>query len=267
MVIRPAALVLFLVAFIVSLGAGTGEGAGSRGPAGIDVSRFEGQIGWRHVAGAGVDFAFVQASRGSGTDCTIKPQHCGRDRRYDLNYRRASEEGIRVGAYHRAFTNGDSLFEAKRDARSEARQFIAEVGALHDRDLLPVLDFEAPFGGLDPRQLRAWVKTWLARVQDALGAKPMIYTNVSSWSASGDTATFALIGHRLWVANWDVDEPLVPAGDWAGRGWSVWQYTNLGRVDGIRGRVSLDRLGVPLNRISVHRRDRGWHDLVPARRG
>jgi lysozyme len=247
---RASTAVVLATTLIASAFAPTAAPAGERA-LGIDVSRFEGAIGWRHVAEAGVDFAFVQASPGSGTDCTVNPQQCGRDRRYDFNRRRAREEGIRVGAYHRAFTDGSSLRDAKRDARREARVFIAEVGAVHDHDLLPVLDFEAPFGGLDPRQLRAWVRTWLDQVGDALGARPMIYTNLSSWRATGDTMAFALAGHPLWVANWGVSEPLVPAGDWAGRGWSVWQYTNLGRVDGIRGRVSLDRLGVPLRRISV----------------
>lgn len=247
----PAALAL-----AIALTAPVASAAGSvREPAlGIDVSRFEGAIGWHRVERAGVDFAFVQASRGSGADCTVKPRHCGPDRRYEPNYRRAREEGIRVGAYHRAFTNGRSLRAAKRDARREAGVFIDEVGALHDRDLLPVLDFEAPFGGLGARQLRGWVHVWLRRVSDALGVRPMIYTNLSSWQATGDTAKFARDGHPLWVASWGVREPLVPAGDWAGHGWSAWQYTNLGRIDGIRGRVSLDRLGVPLRRISFRPR-------------
>ncbi len=219
---------------------------------GIDVSRFEQEIGWSRVAADGIRFAYVQASRGSGGDCTVKPQTCGPDGFYDFNHRRAREEGIRVGAYHRAFTGGSSLRGARRDARREADVFIRSVGSLQRGDLLPALDFETPFAGLEPDELRAWLTAWVRRVRGALGATPVIYTNVSSWSETGNTRLFARGGHPLWVANWDVPAPSLPARRWDGRGWSVWQFSNAGHVSGIRGRVDMDRLGTPFRRISVH---------------
>ena len=226
-------------------------GAASAAVLGIDVSRFEQQIGWSRVAADGVRFAYVQASRGSGADCTVKPQTCGPDGFYGYNHRRAREVGIRVGAYHRAFAGGGSVGGAKADARREAAVFVASVGSLGRNDLLPALDFETPFGGLTPAGLRAWVATWARRVRAGLGATPMIYTNVSSWGLTGNTRIFARAGSPLWVANWDVAHPAVPAHGWDGRGWSVWQYTNDGHVQGIRGRVSLDRLGAPFRSITV----------------
>jgi GH25 family lysozyme M1 (1,4-beta-N-acetylmuramidase) len=44
----------------------------------------------------------------------------------------------------------------------------------------------------------------------------------------------------------------VPAGNWARRGDSVWQYTSSGSVAGISGRVDMDRLGKGLAKITVH---------------
>lgn len=219
--------------------------------AGVDVSRFDGKIDWERAADAGVDFAFVQASRGNGSDCTVKPERCGADRHYETNYREAGRAGVRVGAYHRAFMGGGSLSGARRDARHEAALFVGQVGRLRAGDLLPVLDVETPFGGLRGRTLRAWLYAWLAEVEDGLGVRPMIYTNVSSWAATGDRGAFARAGYRLWVANWGVRSPAVPAGGWAGQGWSVWQYTNAGQVPGIEGRTDLDRYGVPVGEISV----------------
>ena len=35
--------------------------------------------------------------------------------------------------------------------------------------------------------------------------------------------------------------PLVPGANWAGKGWTFWQYTSSGSVPGIAGRVDLDR--------------------------
>lgn len=214
---------------------------------GIDVSRFQGHIAWKQVGQTRLRFAFVQASRGSGPDCLIAPTDCGPDPTYPRNYRLARAEGLRVGAYHRAFasdpgTEVSGIDGAKLDARTEADTFVATVGQIRGRDLRPVLDLETPFVGLDDIELRAWVKAWLARVERKLGTKPIIYTNDSSWQATGDTTAFALAGHPLWVANFDVPAPLVPAANWAGRGWSIWQYTSSGRVRGIAGNVDKNKL-------------------------
>jgi lysozyme len=218
---------------------------------GIDVSRFQEAIDWAQVGESEVRFAFVQASRGSGGDCTVKPKRCGADHFYERNYAGAKAVGIRVGAYHRAFVGGDGREEVRRDAQAEAELFAVQVGELSRGDLLPVLDVEAPFAGLDPGELRLWIRVWLGRVGDELGEKPMIYTSATSWQSTGDTARFARRGHRLWIAHWGVEEPSVPAEDWAGNGWSVWQYTNEGSVSGIDGRVDLNRLRVAVRRISV----------------
>ena len=220
-------------------------------PVGIDVSRFQGEIDWDRVGDTRVGFAFVQASRGKGNDCAVAPTRCGPDEFYRRNYLLATEAGIRVGAYHRAFADGRGRRSARRDARAEADVFIARVGSLQEGDLLPALDLETPFGRLNKRGLRTWMRTWLRRVRRELGAKPIIYTNASSWRATGDTLRFARAGHPLWVANWGVRSPAVPADDWNGQGWSIWQYTSSGSVKGIAGRVDKNRLRVDLDDISV----------------
>lgn len=223
---------------------------------GIDVSRFQGHIAWKQVGKTQVRFAFVQASRGSGDDCLVVPEECGPDPYYLRNYKLARGEGLRVGAYHRAFasdpgTEITGVEGAKLDAREEADVFCATVGQLRGRDLLPVLDLETPFTDLDEEELVAWVKAWLARVESRLGSPPIIYTNNSSWQATGNTTAFALAGHPLWVANFDVPSPLVPAENWAGKGWSIWQYTSSGHVRGIEGSVDKNRLARGFGRIKV----------------
>jgi GH25 family lysozyme M1 (1,4-beta-N-acetylmuramidase) len=218
---------------------------------GIDISRFDGAINWTRVADSRVKFAFIEASRGSGADCAVKPKRCGADPFYDLNYWSARAAGIRVGAYHRAFPTGNGWRELKSDARAEARIFAEQVDELFKDDLLPALDFESPFGGLDARQLRSWVHIWLERVRKELGQKPIVYTNVTSWRATGDTTELARAGTPLWVANWGVDSPAVPADDWDGRGWSIWQFTNSGSVRGIKGRVDEDWLRGGFGRVSA----------------
>jgi GH25 family lysozyme M1 (1,4-beta-N-acetylmuramidase) len=221
-------------------------------PLGVDVSRFNGAIDWLQVAGSGRRFAFVQASRGSGLDCTVKPEQCGADPLWAVNSAAARAAGIRVGAYHRAFASGASRYAAKLDAGAEAAVFVSQVGRVAPGDLLPVLDVETPFTGLTPGRLRTWITTWMKRVHKGTGAKAIIYTNASSWAATGNATRFAA-GHPLWVAQWQVAKPtLVPAANWGARGWSVWQFTSSGSVPGIVGRVDEDVVRNGLAKITVH---------------
>lgn len=219
------------------------------GRLGVDVSRFNGQIDWERVAGTDVRFAFIAASRGRGDDCAVAATSCGGDPNYDANHAGARAAGLVVGPYHRAFVAGGGRNELIADARAEADTFIASVGSLRRKDLSPALDVETPFDVAGPEALKTWIRTWTKRVRKRLGRRPLIYTNATSWAATGDTREFAKRGHRLWVANWGVSSPAVPAGDWAGRGWSLWQFTSSGRVAGIKGRVDLNRMRVRYSRL------------------
>jgi GH25 family lysozyme M1 (1,4-beta-N-acetylmuramidase) len=249
---RRVARVLVLVALCAAaLAASVPQAQAGPGRLGIDVSRFNGDIDWTEVRGAGVRFAFVAASRGSGDDCAVVPDSCGTDPNYDANYAGARAAGVRVGPYHRAFIDGGSYGELIADARAEAEVFIASVGDLGRKDLAPALDVETPFEVAGPNALKKWIRTWVKRVGKQLGVRPLIYTNASSWSATGNTQEFARRGHRLWVANWGVSTPSVPASNWAGRGWTVWQYTSSGSIAGISGRVDLNRFRGSFRKIAA----------------
>lgn len=218
---------------------------------GIDISRFQGSIDWPAVGKTKIAFAFAQASRGSGDDCLVRAGRCGADNFYARNLAGAREAGIPIGAYHRAFASGRTRRLAKADSQKEARIFSKAVLAAGRFDLRPVLDVESPFTDLDEERLRLWIRIWVERVERKLGVKPIIYTNLTSWGATGDTLKFARRGYRLWVANFDVPSPAVPAENWAGRGWSIWQFTSSGNVRGITGNVDKNKLGVPIGRISA----------------
>jgi GH25 family lysozyme M1 (1,4-beta-N-acetylmuramidase) len=245
-------LLLMTSLLLLVLVAGPGQAQAGTKAMGIDVSRFQGTIDWPSVAGSGIGFAYVQASRGSGADCTVKPAQCGPDPFFANNRLAAESAGVRVGAYHRAFASGATTADARADALAEANIFIAAVGSLQRGELIPVLDAETPFTGMTSTSLRTWIRVFVKRVSKKLGRKPMIYTNASSWSATGNTAEFAKARYPLWVAEWGVSRPSVPANNWAGRGYSVWQYTSSGSVSGISGRVDMDRLGKRLGKITVH---------------
>jgi lysozyme len=150
-------------------------------------------------------------------------------------------------AYH--FARPD---KTAHDAVSEADYFLG-VAALVDTNLVPVLDLENS-GGLGTTRLTNWVKAWLAEVDTKLGVKATIYTTASFWKAHlGNSQWFARQGYRLWVADWTGKAaPAVPAANWSGRGWTLWQYDDCGSVSGFTGCVDADRFnGTALGPLKI----------------
>jgi GH25 family lysozyme M1 (1,4-beta-N-acetylmuramidase) len=203
---------------------------------GIDVSQFQGTIDWTASDPAVVRFAILRATKGLTYD----------DPAFGTNLTDASSAGVVIGAYHRAVPGA-----AAGDAVAQADHFLA-VARNGGGDILPVLDIEES-GGLTVSKLQDWVRVWLARVRSRLGVRGMIYASPSFWRTSmGDTTWFADHGYPLWIANWHVAAPDVPASGWAGRGWTLWQWTNTGRVPGITTDVDRDRLsGTDLRRAEI----------------
>jgi lysozyme len=194
--------------------------------AGIDVSYHQGTIDWGRVASSGTRFAFIRASAGTLTA----------DSMYAANRPGASSAGLRVGSYH--YANPDA---AANDAANEAAWFLRNA-TVASGDLVPALDLEVS-NGLGSAALISWAQTWLSQVEAATGVKPMIYTNASFWSSSmANTDWFARAGYRLWVASWtSASQPTMPAGSWAGTGWTLWQYSSTASVPGVSGAVDADR--------------------------
>ena len=82
--------------------------------------------------------------------------------------------------------------------------------------------------------------------------KAVIYTFPSFWlDEMGDSAWFANNGYRLWIAHWGADQPMVPAQNWGGRGWTLWQHDNCGSVAGIKGCVDRDRLAGTVGALRI----------------
>jgi lysozyme len=197
---------------------------------GIDVSYHQGSIDWGQVASSGTRFAFIRATAGTLTADTA----------YQANRSGARAAGVAVGSYH--FANPDT---APNDALNEANWFLANA-TVASGDLVPVLDFETA-NGLDAVFLATWAQTWLDRVQAVTGARPLIYTNSSFWSASmANSDAFGRSGYGLWIASWTTAaQPTVPAASWGGAGWTFWQHSSAGAVPGIAGAVDLDRFAGP----------------------
>lgn len=181
---------------------------------GIDVSRWQGTIDWNAVAGDDVGFAFIKATEGG--DYT--------DPRFTANWAGARQARVLRGAYH--------FYRPQTSAAKQAEHFLRTV-ALAPGDLPPVLDVEVT-DGASPDSIARGLRTWLQAVERATGRRPIIYTRASFWTASVGAA---LPEYPLWVAHYGVSAPNLPSG-WPS--WTLWQFSDEGRVAGISGNVDLD---------------------------
>lgn len=188
---------------------------------GIDVSHHQDVIDWDKVAGTGVVFAFLKATEAS----TLV------DRQFSFNWKETKKNGIVRGSYH--------FFRPRSPVEKQISNFLAVQGKLEVGDLPPVLDLEVPdsWRSLSLKKRIAIVRQWLDAVETALGIRPIIYLS-SSFPADVLGSDPFLKDYLLWVANYKVSKPKVPA-PWIN--WNFWQYSETGRVTGVpTGAVDLN---------------------------
>lgn len=181
---------------------------------GVDVSHHQKVIEWDSVAiKEPVDFAFVKATEG----------HDFVDSLFCRNWDELKRLGIRRGAYHffRAYGCGDE----------QARLFLSQVD-MAPGDLAPVLDIER-LDGIAPEIMVQEAKIWLETVENQLGIKPIVYSNLHFYEQhlSGHLDAFP-----LWIARYSEEKPLLATG----KNWDFWQFSNEGCVEGICKKVDLN---------------------------
>jgi len=168
---------------------------------GIDVSKWQGKMDWKKAKSAGACFAYIKATeRVSVVDTQLGNNHAG-----------AKDAGIPHGFYH--FFRGDV------SGGLQAKHFLKTVSAFK-AELPPVLDVESAGNAED-------VKEWL-RIVGLEGIQPVIYTNIRGWGLISGNKAWAS-KYDLWVANWKVSKPNLPA-PW--KTWVVWQWSADGNLRG-----------------------------------
>jgi lysozyme len=181
---------------------------------GVDTSYWQGAIDWAKVKASGQAFAIARVSDGLGYV----------DTNFPTDWPAIKAQGMVRGAYQ--------FFRPAQDPVAQADLFLAKLnqyGALGAGDLPAILDVET-VDGVAAATIRARMQTWLTRVQNATGKKPMIYT--AAFMASTIGTGFS--GYPLWVANYGVTCPSLPAG-WTK--WAIWQNGDHGLVPGVGGNV------------------------------
>lgn len=184
---------------------------------GMDVSVWQGDIDFSAVRESGIEVVYIRASYGAD----------GVDRFLREHYEGARRAGLSVGFYHFL------VAETTQEAVAQAVFFTDLI-----RDLpyqcRPVMDFEV-FRQLPREQANRVARAFLDEVERRTGQLPMVYADAFNASRVFDER---LSRFPLWVAEYGPEEPNVTAN------WTVWtgfQYTDAGRVPGVRGDVDLDR--------------------------
>ena len=192
------------------------SGPSARPVQGVDVSHFSGAVDWSKVAEAGYDFAYVKATEGVDSPDPLFREH----------WEALAATGLHRGAYH--------FYVTEDDPEEQARFFLETVGH-RPGDLVPVVDVEVIGHGTRPG-LPDRLRRFLELLEEALGVRPMIYTSPRFWDAhlAGDFSE-----HPLWVAEYGVDEPAVPAG-W--ETWHLWQWRGDASVPGVEKDADVSRL-------------------------
>lgn len=183
---------------------------------GLDVSDHSGAVDWTQLAAEGHTFAFVKATEGEDLA----------DSAFAGHWPAIKAAGLARGAYH--------FYVTEDDPAAQARFFIATV-TLEPGDLAPVVDVEKIGQGTQPG-LPERLKSFLVALEQHYGVKPILYTTANFWDANL-TSDFG--EYPLWVAEYDVSAPRLPAG-WSA--WHLWQWQEDAAVAGVENGADLSHV-------------------------
>ncbi len=184
---------------------------------GIDVSEWQGTIDWRKVAKDGVQFAVIHA--GYGRELSQK------DKYFERNYAGARAAGIKVGAFW--YSYADSVARAEQEARTCLK-------VLDGKHLdLPVFfdqEYEPGILKLSTKTRTDIVLKFLETIK-AAGRPCGLYSSTDFITTK--LQANRLTAYPLWIAEYGSKL------HYTGKVWA-WQYTDKGRVAGIKVRVDMN---------------------------
>lgn len=183
---------------------------------GIDVSKHNGVIDWQEVASnKQIQFVYIKASEGATLG----------DRRYSRNIKEARKAGLKVGSYH--------FFTFRRTAKEQFENFRKRVDK-HQQDLLPMIDIEEKGNrGCDRSKLQASLRELAELIKSEYGKYPLIYSGHDFYNKY---LAPEFNKHYLFLARYGGGKPYVKGG---GK-WNIWQYSETGHINGIKGKVDLN---------------------------
>ncbi len=191
---------------------------------GIDVSKYQDKIDWEKVASDEVEYAFIRLGIRGYTEGDIIE-----DETFEDNIKGALKNDIDVGVYF--FTQALSEEEAEEEAA-----YVIESIAPYQVKYPIVLDVEsvtstkARGNDLTREERTQYCITFCEKIKEA-GYTPMIYGNLKTFTLLLNIEE--LEDYDKWFAYYD-ESYYFPYD------FKIWQYTNKGKVAGIKGDVDLN---------------------------
>ena len=185
---------------------------------GIDVSAWQENIDYAKVKQDGIEIVYMKTSQGSSY---IDPY-------FKTNYANAKANGLKVGFYH--FLTATTEEQARRQA-----EFFASVIAKTSPDCRLAMDFEQ-FNGLGRDAINRVAEAFMARLYELTDKELVIYSNAND--AKNVFSQSLANKYPLWVAQYGPSKPM-NNGKWSS--WVGFQYTDRGRINGIRGNVDRNK--------------------------
>ncbi|MBB5606460.1 MULTISPECIES: glycoside hydrolase family 25 protein [unclassified Janthinobacterium] len=196
---------------------------------GIDVSHYNGDIDWAKVAADKNKPKFVYMKATEGRSIV--------DAKYQDNRKRAKEHGLLCGAYH--------FFVPEVPVQEQVEHFCKVVGSV-EGELPPMLDVE--HSGLAKHAYAAALMQWLQQAGDRLKCVPGIYAGPYFWNSNVGSFT-PFLASPLWISNFtQASHPLLMSG---ATSYTFWQYTDSTKIDGIAGKVDMDRYAGSLAQLKT----------------
>ena len=201
---------------------------------GIDVSKYQGTIKWDKVAAGGIDFAMIRVGYRGMKNGEIKEDACAK-----YNLQEASKNGLKIGAYF--FSTAVTEEEAKEEAEW-TKNLLSGYPVTY-----PVAYNCEGFQNPSSRQFELSVEertkladAFLKSIEEGsytgmfYAAKNELDDN-NLWNADDLS-----LNYRIWVAQYsDQTWPEKTKSDYTGD-HVMWQYTNQGKLDGIKGAVDFN---------------------------
>ncbi len=184
---------------------------------GIDVSKHQGKINWSKVAeDKNIQFVYIKATEGR----TML------DRRYHENINGARKAGLKTGSYH--------FFTSRRSARDQFENFRKHVDR-SKQDLIPMVDVEeSGCRNASRTELQKSLAEFMELMKAEYGCYPLLY---SQYRFYNEKLAPEFNKYFIFMARYSSSEPKL-----RGNGkHNIWQYSERGKVSGIKGHVDLDR--------------------------
>ena len=162
-----------------------------------------------------MSFVYIKATEGSSL---VDPT-------YAYNIANARQAGLSVGSYH---------FYRPRVSVDEQVANMTSVVQKADQDLVPLIDIETT-GGVSDDKFVSDLQEFVDRIATYYGKKPILYTYQNFYNRH---LVGMFRGYHWVMAKYKDEVPMLTDNV----DYMMWQYTQTGRLPGIRGNVDRIRI-------------------------